>query len=158
MFATSGTYLWSFVTQIFHSSQPSHGDDRNIFEVMTSTIISKLFVSILLLILLVAYADWLFSLMHNFQSHDIPIGVDVCSNSWEHISRSGEVSVFNIWEHMHELCLSILCGFIIGLYSWFYMTEFGLICEHTFETRLYSHILFHNVRILKLILPRYSVG
>jgi hypothetical protein len=34
---TSGTYPWSFVTQIFHSGQPSHGGDRNIFEVMTST-------------------------------------------------------------------------------------------------------------------------
>jgi hypothetical protein len=29
---TSGTYPWSFVTQIFH-----HGGDRNTFEVMTST-------------------------------------------------------------------------------------------------------------------------
>jgi hypothetical protein len=34
---TSGTYLWSFVTQIFHNGQPSHGDDRKTFEVMTST-------------------------------------------------------------------------------------------------------------------------
>jgi hypothetical protein len=29
---------WSFVTQIFHNGQPSHGGDRNIFEVMTSTL------------------------------------------------------------------------------------------------------------------------
>jgi hypothetical protein len=28
MFATSGTYPWSFVTKIFHSDQPSHDDDR----------------------------------------------------------------------------------------------------------------------------------
>ena len=35
---TSGTYPWSFVTQIFHNGQPRHGDDRNIFEVMTSTL------------------------------------------------------------------------------------------------------------------------
>ena len=35
---TSGTYPWSFVTQIVHSGQPSHGGDRNIFEVMTSTL------------------------------------------------------------------------------------------------------------------------
>jgi len=34
---TSGTYMWSFVTQIFHNVQPSHGGDRNSFEVMTST-------------------------------------------------------------------------------------------------------------------------
>ena len=27
---TSGTYLWSFVTQIFHKGQPSHGGDRKI--------------------------------------------------------------------------------------------------------------------------------
>jgi hypothetical protein len=25
VFATSGTYLWSIVTQIFHNGQPSHG-------------------------------------------------------------------------------------------------------------------------------------
>jgi len=37
VFSTSGTYLWSFVTQIFHNSQPSHGGDRKTFEVMTST-------------------------------------------------------------------------------------------------------------------------
>jgi hypothetical protein len=34
--STSGTYPWSFVTQIFHNGQPSHGDDRKISEVMTS--------------------------------------------------------------------------------------------------------------------------
>ena len=38
MFTTSGTYPWSFLTQIFHNGQPSHGGDRNIFEVMTSTL------------------------------------------------------------------------------------------------------------------------
>jgi hypothetical protein len=32
---TSGTYPWSFVTQIFHSGQPSHGGDRKAFKVMT---------------------------------------------------------------------------------------------------------------------------
>jgi hypothetical protein len=35
--ATSGTYPLSFVTQIFHSGQPSRGGDRKTFEVMTST-------------------------------------------------------------------------------------------------------------------------
>jgi hypothetical protein len=30
--------LLSFVTQIFHNVQPSHGGDRKIFEVMTSTL------------------------------------------------------------------------------------------------------------------------
>jgi hypothetical protein len=34
---TSGTYPWSFVTQIFHRSQPSHGGDRKTFEAMIST-------------------------------------------------------------------------------------------------------------------------
>jgi hypothetical protein len=29
---------WSFVTQIFHSGQPSHGGDRKLFEAMTSTL------------------------------------------------------------------------------------------------------------------------
>jgi hypothetical protein len=33
---TSGTYPWSFVTQIFQNGQPSHGGGRKIFEVMTS--------------------------------------------------------------------------------------------------------------------------
>jgi hypothetical protein len=27
VFTTSGTYLWSFVTQIFYNGQPSHGGD-----------------------------------------------------------------------------------------------------------------------------------
>ena len=35
---TSGTYLWSFVTQIFHNGKPSYGGDHKIFEVMTSTL------------------------------------------------------------------------------------------------------------------------
>ena len=34
---TSGTYPWSFVTQIFHNGQPSRDGDRKTFEVMTST-------------------------------------------------------------------------------------------------------------------------
>jgi len=34
----SGTYPWSFVTQLFHNGQPSHGGDCKIFEVMTSTL------------------------------------------------------------------------------------------------------------------------
>jgi len=38
-FTTSGTYPWSFVTQIFNSGQPSYGSDRKTFEVteVTST-------------------------------------------------------------------------------------------------------------------------
>ena len=38
MFTISGKYPWSFVTQIFHSDQPSHGGDRKMFGVMTSTL------------------------------------------------------------------------------------------------------------------------
>jgi len=38
VFATSGTYIRSFVTQIFHNRQPSHGCERKTFEVMTSTL------------------------------------------------------------------------------------------------------------------------
>jgi hypothetical protein len=34
---TSGTYPCSFVTQVFHNGQPSHGGDRKTFEVMAST-------------------------------------------------------------------------------------------------------------------------
>jgi hypothetical protein len=37
VFTASGTYPWSFVAQILHNSQPSHGGDRKTFEVMTST-------------------------------------------------------------------------------------------------------------------------
>ena len=37
VFMTSGTYPWSFVTQISHNIQPGHGGDRKTFEVMTST-------------------------------------------------------------------------------------------------------------------------
>jgi len=39
VFTTSGTYPWSFVTQIFHNGQPSRGGNRKIFEVMTSTLL-----------------------------------------------------------------------------------------------------------------------
>jgi hypothetical protein len=38
VFTISGTYPWSFVTQIFHNGQPSHGGDHKIFEVMNSTL------------------------------------------------------------------------------------------------------------------------
>jgi hypothetical protein len=31
VFTTSGTYPWSFVTQIFHNGQPNHGGDRQTF-------------------------------------------------------------------------------------------------------------------------------
>ena len=34
---TSGTYPWSFVTQIFQNGQPSHGGDRKTYEVIIST-------------------------------------------------------------------------------------------------------------------------
>ena len=34
LLTTSGTYRWTFVTQIFHNSQPSHGDERKTFEMM----------------------------------------------------------------------------------------------------------------------------
>jgi len=37
MFTTSGTYPWSFVTQIFHNGQPRYGGDSTTFEVMTSS-------------------------------------------------------------------------------------------------------------------------
>jgi hypothetical protein len=37
VFTISGTYPWSFVTQIFHNGEPSRGGNRKTFEVMTST-------------------------------------------------------------------------------------------------------------------------
>ena len=33
-FATSGTYPWSFVTQIFHTGQPSHGGECKTLELI----------------------------------------------------------------------------------------------------------------------------
>jgi len=36
VFTTSEIYPLSFVTQIFHNGQTSHGGDRKAFEVMTS--------------------------------------------------------------------------------------------------------------------------
>jgi hypothetical protein len=42
VFTASGTYLWLFVTMIFRNGQPSHGGDRETFEVMTSTYITSL--------------------------------------------------------------------------------------------------------------------
>ena len=37
LLTTCGTYPRSFVTEMFHNGQPSHGGDRKTFEVMTST-------------------------------------------------------------------------------------------------------------------------
>jgi len=37
VFTTSGTYLLSFVTQIFHNGHSSHGGDRKTFVLMAST-------------------------------------------------------------------------------------------------------------------------
>jgi hypothetical protein len=34
VYMTSGTYAWSFVTQIFHNRQPSHGSDRKTVDVI----------------------------------------------------------------------------------------------------------------------------
>ena len=38
VFTTSVTHPWSFVAQIFHNGQTSHGDDRKILEVRTSAL------------------------------------------------------------------------------------------------------------------------
>jgi hypothetical protein len=38
VFTTSGTYRFVFVTQLFYNGQPSHGGDRKIVEVTTSTL------------------------------------------------------------------------------------------------------------------------
>jgi len=37
VFTTHGISVWSYMTQISHSGQPSHGGDRATFEVMTSS-------------------------------------------------------------------------------------------------------------------------
>ena len=46
VFTTSGTYPRSFVIQIFHNVQPSHGGDRKTFEVITSTKLRGILVSV----------------------------------------------------------------------------------------------------------------
>ena len=46
VFTTSGTFPGSFVTQIFHNGQPSHGGDRKIFEVTTSTLPKRILGSV----------------------------------------------------------------------------------------------------------------
>ena len=46
VFTTSGTYPRSFVIQIFHNVQPSHGCDRKTFEVITSTKLRGILVSV----------------------------------------------------------------------------------------------------------------
>ena len=38
----NGTYPWLFVTQLFHSGQPSHGGGRKTFEVMTLGAVASL--------------------------------------------------------------------------------------------------------------------
>ena len=45
VFMTSGTYPWSFVTQIFHNAQPSHGGDRygtSVYQMTTDMFIYKI--------------------------------------------------------------------------------------------------------------------
>ena len=39
MITTSGTYLWSFVTQMFQNGQPSHGSDSKTYKDITSTLL-----------------------------------------------------------------------------------------------------------------------
>jgi hypothetical protein len=54
---TSGTYPWSFLTQVFHNGQPSHGGDGQSFEVMASTLPFILFVLAIVLSVLLRYTD-----------------------------------------------------------------------------------------------------
>ena len=61
-FTTSGTYPWSFVTQIFHNGQPSHGGDRKFFEVITSTLPKGTLGSVASLIAATLYQGNIYSL------------------------------------------------------------------------------------------------
>jgi hypothetical protein len=45
------------VTQIFHNSQPSHGGDRKIFEVMTSTLPKETLDSVVSLLAATLYQE-----------------------------------------------------------------------------------------------------
>ena len=57
VFTTSEAYPWWFVTQIFRNSQPSHGGNRKIFEVMTSTLSRGTLCSIASLLAVVLYQE-----------------------------------------------------------------------------------------------------
>ena len=53
------------MTQILHNSQPSHGDDRNIFEVMTSTLPKATLGSVASLLAAILYQE------HTDRNHKI---------------------------------------------------------------------------------------
>jgi hypothetical protein len=80
---TSGTYPWSFVTQIFHNGQPSHGGDRTIFEVMTSILPKETLGSVASLLAATLCESWLRTKLYdkrddfNFQIVNFPFR---CSN------------------------------------------------------------------------------
>jgi biotin transporter BioY len=83
VFATSGTYPWSFVTQIFHNGQSSHGGDRklcySIFSFMCM-FCRSLFVLFLLAIVL--------SVLLRFTDFDYLFGIF-------------KLFLFALWFHIH---------------------------------------------------------
>ena len=84
MFTTCGTYPWSFVTQIFHNGQPSHGGDRTIFEVMTSILPKRTLGSVASLLAATVYQgnpDWNHKLWNIVSSERYILHMS-CINTW----------------------------------------------------------------------------
>ena len=85
---TSGTYPKSFVTQIVHNNQPSHGGDPNIFEVMTSILPKGTLGSVATLLAATLYqgevpGGWMSSVL----------GLPTCNNSYKAITNTAWVRV-----------------------------------------------------------------
>ena len=85
VFKTNGTYMWSFVTQIFHSSEPSHGVDRNIFEVMASTLPKETLGSVAFLL-----AATLYQGNHN-RNHNLWNIYSICRCFW----NNGKIEIIS---------------------------------------------------------------
>ena len=95
---TSGTYPWSFVTQIFHNGQPCHGGDRKIFEVMNSTLPKEILGSVASLLAANLYQgnpDRTYKLW-NIVSSDRYILYSICKCCWNVATYKWKVHNGNI--------------------------------------------------------------
>ena len=83
MFTTSGTYPWSFVTQLFHNGQPGHGGERNIFEVMISTLPKRTLGSVASLLAATLYQkEILIGTTHSGISYHLRDIYSICRCCW----------------------------------------------------------------------------
>jgi hypothetical protein len=89
VFTTSGTYPWSFVTQIFHNGQPSYGGDSKIFEVMTSTLPKGTLGSVASLLAATLYQG------HPDRNHKLWNIVSSCERYTPYASLKSHIQVFH---------------------------------------------------------------